>query len=139
MGWDTERRPIEMEAAFRHGYCPNCVEVRDGEVLVHFFRDMEHGLSDLTIDRINPKEPPVWPGNIQWLDGTCNRRKSRGDPILHGQRLQAEHELRQLELTESDDQLPALKPPKRPMPGQVDIYGAIYDPDDRQESEVSAA
>src|SRR5205807_2476454 len=53
-GWDLERRSIEMQAAFENGYCPNCVELDgSGRVTVHFFRDMTHGLSDLTIDRMN--------------------------------------------------------------------------------------
>jgi len=100
MGWDEDRRAIEMQAMFEFGFCPMCIEVQpDGTVKVHYFRDMTHGLADLTIDRINPAAPPIWPGNIQWIDKTCNARKHRGDPILHGQRLQAEHELRLFELS----------------------------------------
>jgi 5-methylcytosine-specific restriction endonuclease McrA len=94
MGWDTDRRAIEMQAQFENGFCPNCVETSDGTVKVHFFRDMSRGLAELTIDRINPDLPPVWPGNVQWLCATCNKRKQDRDPILHGQRIQAEHEFR---------------------------------------------
>jgi hypothetical protein len=83
-----------MEAMFEFGFCPLCIEVVDGVVEVHFFREMENGLSDLTIDVINPKLPPVWPGNVQWVDDICNKRKGHDDPILHGQSLQLEHELR---------------------------------------------
>jgi hypothetical protein len=99
MGWDEDRRSIEMQAAYEHGYCPLCIEVdASGKPQVHFFRDMTHGLSDLTIDRMRCEEPPIWPGNIQWVDKTCNSRKHRKDPILHGMRLQAEHDLRVQEL-----------------------------------------
>jgi len=101
-GWDLERRSIEMRAALENGYCPNCIEVDgNGQVKVHYFRDMTHGLTDLTIDRMNCDLPPVWPGNVQWLCKTCNSRKGSKDPILHGQRLQAEHDLR-LEERKSD-------------------------------------
>lgn len=106
MGWDLERRSIEMQAMFENAFCPLCIEYIDGQVSVHFYRDMKHGLEDLTIDRIDPSKPPVWPGNIWWVDKTCNGRKHHGDPILHGQRLQAEHELRLFEHAEwSADQL----------------------------------
>lgn len=97
LGWDSERRPIEMQATYENGFCPNCIETADGKVRVHFFRDMSHGLADLTIDRINPDLPPIWPGNIQWLCATCNKRKRDRDPILHGQLIQQEHEFRQHE------------------------------------------
>jgi hypothetical protein len=99
LGWDLERRSIEMQATFENGFCPNCIELdSSGLPVVHFFRDMTHGLADLTIDRTRPNEPPIWPGNVQWLDKTCNRRKGKKDPILHGQRLQAEHDLRVQEI-----------------------------------------
>jgi hypothetical protein len=94
MGWDTERRSIEMRAQYENGFCPNCIETAEHGVKVHFFRDMSHGLADLTIDRINPDLPPIWPGNIQWLCGTCNKRKRDRNAVLHGQRIQQEHELR---------------------------------------------
>jgi hypothetical protein len=86
LGWDTERRAIEMRAQFEHGFCPNCIETADGSVKVHFYRDMSRGLAELTIDRINPDLPPMWPGNVQWLCATCNKRKQDHNPILHGQR-----------------------------------------------------
>lgn len=91
MGWDLERRCIEMRAQFENGFCPACIE-SDGTV--HYFRNMTNGLAELTIDRIDTSQPPVWPGNVQWLCMTCNRRKQNSSPILHGQRVQAEHELR---------------------------------------------
>lgn len=94
LGWDAERRTIEMRAQFENGFCPNCIETADGSVKVHFYRTMSRGLAELTIDRINPDLPPIWPGNVQWLCATCNKRKQDRDPILHGQRIQQEHEFR---------------------------------------------
>jgi hypothetical protein len=104
IGWDLDRRSIEMQAMFEFGFCPNCIEVINGVVVVHFYRDMTHGLSDLTIDRLNPELPPVWPGNIQWLDLSCNIRKHDASPIADGQRIQAVHELRLSEV--ASDQWP---------------------------------
>lgn len=94
MGWDVERRCIEMRAQYENGFCPACIEANG---VVHYFRDMTNGLAELTIDRIDTSQPPVWPGNVQWLCMTCNRRKQNSSPILHGQRVQAEHELRRSE------------------------------------------
>lgn len=108
MGWDTARRAMEMQESFEHGYCPLCIERTDGQVKVHFFRESSLGLSDLSIDRIDPTKPPIWPGNIQWVHKTCNQRKHGKDPILHGQHLQAEHELRLKE--ELDDRAFVLQP-----------------------------
>jgi hypothetical protein len=105
-GWDADRRSIEMRAQFEHGFCPNCIETADGTVTVHFYRDMSRGLAELTIDRINPDLPPIWPGNVQWLCATCNKRKQDRDPILHGQRIQQEHEFRCQEQLEA---LPSLQ------------------------------
>jgi 5-methylcytosine-specific restriction endonuclease McrA len=110
LGWDEERRSIEMEAAFEFGYCPHCIEIgADGKAIVHHFRDLDGGLRDLTIDVINPGLPPQWPGNVQFLCSTCNSRKHSSDPILHGQRLQAEFEFGQVGGPE-------------PLPGQLDLF-----------------
>jgi hypothetical protein len=65
-------------------------------------------LRDLTIDVIYPELPPQWPGNVQFLCSTCNGRKHRTDPILHGQRLQAEFEFGQVG--------------PEPLPGQLDLF-----------------
>lgn len=81
MGWDEVQRSREMEAQFAHGFCPSCV---DDDGTVHFFRDMTNGLSELTIDIIDPKQLPVWPGNVQWLCLTCNRRKQRRSGMEDG-------------------------------------------------------
>jgi hypothetical protein len=97
LGWEIERRTIEMRAYHEDGFCPGCLET-DGTK--HFFRDMEHGLGDMTIDIIDPAKPPIWPGNVQWLCNVCNRRKRTMSPILHGQRILAEREFERAELAE---------------------------------------
>lgn len=113
LGWDAERRTIEMRAQFENGFCPNCIETADGAVQVHFYRDMSRGLAELTIDRINPDLAPIWPGNVQWLCATCNKRKQDRDPILHGQRIQQEHEFR------IQEQLPPIVPEQRSLFGEA--------------------
>lgn len=80
MGWD-DRRPREMEAQFRHGFCPTCI---DDDGTVHYFRDMTQGLAELTIDIVDPSKPPVWPGNVQWLCMTCNRAKQKRSGLETG-------------------------------------------------------
>lgn len=81
MGWDDTRRPREMQAQYENGFCPGCIE-DDGTV--HYYRDMTQGLAELTIDIIDPEQPPVWPGNVQWLCMTCNRRKQRRSGLEDG-------------------------------------------------------
>ena len=81
MGWDEMQRSREMQAQFENGFCPACI---DDDGTVHFFRDMSEGLAELTIDIIDPGSPPVWPGNVQWLCMTCNRRKQKRSSLEDG-------------------------------------------------------
>lgn len=81
MGWDELQRSREMQAQYDNGFCPGCI---DDDGTVHFYRDMTQGLAELTIDIIDPAAPPVWPGNVQWLCMTCNRRKQRKSGLEHG-------------------------------------------------------
>lgn len=81
MGWDEIQRSREMQAQYENGFCPGCI---DDDGTVHFYREMTQGLAELTIDIIDPAAPPVWPGNVQWLCMTCNRRKQRRSGLEDG-------------------------------------------------------
>lgn len=95
-GWRTPQRSAEMRVQYEYGYCPDCVEL-DGTV--HFYRDMTDGLSELTIDRWDPTQPPRWPGNIRWCCETCNKRKGPKSPAERSDQINAEHAFRLAEQT----------------------------------------
>jgi 5-methylcytosine-specific restriction endonuclease McrA len=96
-GWDDILRPAEMKVQFEHCYCPDCPEVIGGKPVLYFYRDMTHGLEDLSIDRIRYDEPPHWPANIRWLCKTCNARQHDKPKSQHAQRILAVREFRQSE------------------------------------------
>ncbi len=98
-GWDDVRRIGEMRAQFEFGYCPVCVWDNHGVCVLEYFRDMTHGLADLTIDRIRQDEPPWWPNNVRWICKTCNSREGRRPKAEHAAVVQAEHQLRLFEAT----------------------------------------
>lgn len=66
-GWSTERMAHEAEHAYDNG-CPECGDS---------FRDMGHGLADITLDVIDPQSPPIYGMNTRWICMTCNRAKGR--------------------------------------------------------------
>jgi len=71
--WDIPRMSHDMEHAWQ-GVC-ECGQR---------FQDMPNGLHDLTIDIINPVEPPYWGMNTRFICTTCNRKKSKTPPNLWG-------------------------------------------------------
>jgi DNA-directed RNA polymerase subunit RPC12/RpoP len=52
----------------------------------HMFKDMGHGLADITLDIVDPSQPPYYAVNVRWVCATCNREKSRTPPALWGAR-----------------------------------------------------
>lgn len=47
------------------------------------FKEMGHGLSDITLDIIDPRLPPYYQ-NTRWICSTCNRAKGRTPPEQWG-------------------------------------------------------
>lgn len=71
--WDVARIAHDMEHAWQNG-C-ECGQK---------FQEMPNGLHDLTVDIINPADPPYWGLNTRFICTTCNRKKSRTKPSLWG-------------------------------------------------------
>jgi hypothetical protein len=76
-GWNLDRMEHDAEHAYRNG-CPYCTKP---------FREMEHGYSDLTVDVVNPGEPPHWATNIRFVCMTCNREKAMTPSTLWAEKL----------------------------------------------------
>ena len=71
-GWDIERIVYDIT----HGHentCPYCYERYDS---------MGHGLSDITLDVVDPTKEPYYRTNVRWCCQTCNREKAAMPPIL---------------------------------------------------------
>jgi len=66
-GWVSSRMLHEAQHAYGNG-CGYCGAT---------FKSMGHGLSDLTLDVVNPDDPPYYTTNVRWCCMTCNREKSR--------------------------------------------------------------
>ena len=76
-GWEIARMSYDI----MHGLdntCPYCYER---------FADMGHGLSDITLDIVDPKREPYYRTNTKWCCSTCNSEKARMAPELWEQRL----------------------------------------------------
>jgi hypothetical protein len=76
-GWDIERMVYEI----LHGHentCPYCYERYDV---------MGHGLTDITLDIVNPEREPYYRTNVKWCCATCNREKATMPPELWDRRL----------------------------------------------------
>jgi 5-methylcytosine-specific restriction endonuclease McrA len=69
-GWNIQRLVRDAQRAYEHT-CAYCDEK---------FAGMGHGLGDITLDIVNPKEPPFYLTNVRWICMTCNRQKSRTPP-----------------------------------------------------------
>jgi hypothetical protein len=76
-GWDLERMIYDI----MHGHentCPYCWERYDV---------MGHGLTDITLDIVDPKLEPYYRTNVRWCCATCNREKASMAPELWDRRL----------------------------------------------------
>jgi len=78
-GWDVHQMAHDIE----HGYansCPYCHEA---------FAEMGHGLSDITLDIVDPEKPPYYTTNVKWICATDNKEKQRTPPEHWGAKLAA--------------------------------------------------
>lgn len=76
-GWDVDQIAHDISHAFKNG-CQYCHEL---------FSSMGNGLSDVTLDIINPEGLPYYTTNTKWVCGTCNRAKQRKSPEEWGERM----------------------------------------------------
>lgn len=71
-GWEISRMVYDI----MHGHentCPYCYER---------YASMGNGLTDITLDIVDPKREPYYRTNTRWCCGTCNREKSLMAPHL---------------------------------------------------------
>jgi hypothetical protein len=78
-GWDLRAMAHEVEHAYTNG-CPYCHQP---------FGKMGNGPRDITLDVIDPEQPPYYRTNCRWVCSTCNSAKARTPPRLFGARLAA--------------------------------------------------
>jgi hypothetical protein len=78
-GWNPGRMIHDAKHAYENGCC-YCGQR---------FKEMGHGLNDLTLDIVNPTDPPFYYTNVRWACMTCNREKSRTPAALWGAKLAA--------------------------------------------------
>lgn len=69
-GWDLPRMARDAEHAY-NDRCPGCTTP---------FKDMVHGLGDITLDIRDPEREPFLLTNTEWICVTCNRQKQRTPP-----------------------------------------------------------
>lgn len=73
-GWNFDRMLHEAKHAYANG-CQYCGEP---------FREMGHGLADLTLDIMDPTRPPYYTTNVAWSCMTCNREKCQKSAAIWG-------------------------------------------------------
>lgn len=69
-GWDKKQIAHDFEHASHNG-CPYCLKL---------FSSMANGLSDLTLDIIDPSKGPYYRTNTKIVCNTCNQAKGAMDP-----------------------------------------------------------
>ena len=65
-GWSIKQMVHDINHNFEN-WCPYCTQP---------YKDMGHGLADLTLDIINPEEPPYYT-NVRYCCSTCNSIKGQ--------------------------------------------------------------
>lgn len=58
------------------------------------FKEMGHGLSDITLDICDPRLPPFYSSNSRWICATCNRKKALTPPEEWGAQIVYEQQWR---------------------------------------------
>jgi len=72
-GWDLKQITHDIEHAF-HNWCSYCESPYSG---------MEHGFAAVTLDIIDPAQPPYYT-NVRFCCSTCNKRKGQMGPTVFG-------------------------------------------------------
>ena len=73
-GWSIRQTVHDIAHGFEN-WCSYCEDPYSG---------MGHGLADLTLDIINPKEPPYYSTNTKYCCRTCNTIKSQRGATAFG-------------------------------------------------------
>lgn len=92
--WDIKQMAHDIDHTAANG-CQRCRRS---------FASMGNGLSDVSLDIIDPRKQPYYRTNVRWICRTCNSAKSDLDPDIDGRRLQewVRWERQQEELRKSD-------------------------------------
>lgn len=69
-GWDPERLAHDAEFQYGNG-CNYCG---------HQYREMGHGLADISLDIMDRAAAPYYRSNTKWCCQTCNRQKGDKSP-----------------------------------------------------------
>lgn len=77
--WDIGRMIYDI----LHGYANTCTYCYER------YEVMGHGLSDITLDVVDPKLEPYYRTNVRWCCQTCNREKAAMSPELWARRCAA--------------------------------------------------
>ena len=73
-GWDIKQMARNITHHFENS-CPYCNQP---------YKNMTYGLRDLTLDIINPNEPPYYTTNVKFCCSTCNSVKGQLDAEAFG-------------------------------------------------------
>ena len=76
-GWNIKQIAHDINYNFKNS-CPYCNQP---------YEDMGHGLGDLTLDIINPTEPPYYATNVKFCCSTCNSIKGQQGVEAFGRHL----------------------------------------------------
>ena len=69
-GWDPARLAHDAEFQYNNG-CSYCG---------HQYREMGHGMADITLDIVDGTRPAYYRTNTKWCCQTCNRKKGDRGP-----------------------------------------------------------
>lgn len=97
-GWSLDRIIHDLEHTYEN-WCSGCSGV---------FKEMGHGLSDITLDICDPRSPPYYATNTRWICQTCNRAKGRTPPEKWGARIVYWHQWRAQQAKVTSEPLRAL-------------------------------
>ena len=92
-GWNLNQMSHDIKHASKNG-CRYCEQL---------FSKMAHGLASVTLDIINPEDPPFYQTNVAWVCRTCNTEKQRTPPAVWGQILQCYRRWREIQREKESD------------------------------------
>lgn len=77
--WPADQLAHDIDHEYENG-CRRCRRS---------YKSMGNGLSDITLDIIDPQKLPYYRTNVRWICKTCNSAKSDATPDEDGRRLEA--------------------------------------------------
>ncbi len=92
-GWNLNQMSHDIKHASKNG-CKYCERL---------FSKMGHGLASITLDIMNPEDPPYYQTNVAWACRTCNSEKQRRPPAVWGEILQCYRQWRQIQKEKESD------------------------------------